>query len=279
MNEKLQYATMLEIPVNTCNVTHQITKKKRNNKKKKVNPEEVKEALLTRINSQTEETFSSSQETGAMADSSSYGAYQSENQAEYYSGNDTTNYSETTDVYDGKERKEKKKFKFTVIGVQLAVIGVLIATIFLTNAFYADSGINVFFKSVFNGGNDVDTIDARTYEDFAPVISIGDGVVDVSEGVISFDGKGSVYAPCDGTVSSIVLGEDEKYTVEITHSDNFKSVLKGLDFAYALEGDTVFSNIPVGYYSGEGASMCFMSGEGTVISDYQIVDSSVVWEV
>ena len=39
MNEKLQYATMLEIPVSTCNVTFQPTKKKRAKTKKQQNPD------------------------------------------------------------------------------------------------------------------------------------------------------------------------------------------------------------------------------------------------
>ena len=35
MNEKLQYATMLEIPVNTCNVTYTPIKRKKKSKKRK----------------------------------------------------------------------------------------------------------------------------------------------------------------------------------------------------------------------------------------------------
>ena len=55
MNEKLQYATMLEIPVSTCNVTFRPTKKKRTKTKKQQNPEVVKEKLLSKINSEKEE--------------------------------------------------------------------------------------------------------------------------------------------------------------------------------------------------------------------------------
>ncbi|MBR1967858.1 MAG: hypothetical protein IKA11_00490 [Clostridia bacterium] len=271
MNEKLQYASMLEIPVNTCSVTQTVTKRKRNGKKKKVNPEAVKEELLNRINSQDgvaplEETPSEQAVSETVVD------------ADYNNDSVENGALETASVYSATEKK-KKPFKFTVVGVQLAVIGVLIATIFLTNAFYADSGINVFLKSVFGNGSETEVVDARTYEDFAPVISVGDGTVAVEAGVISFAGKGSVYAPCDGTVSAVTQGDDGLFMMEITHSDNFKTVLSGLKHAYAVSGDLVYSNIPVGYYTGEDASMCFMSGDGVVISDYQIVDSSVVWVV
>ena len=52
MNEKLQYATMLEIPVNTCNVTFQPTKKRKTRRKKDVNPEAVKQQLMNKINAE-----------------------------------------------------------------------------------------------------------------------------------------------------------------------------------------------------------------------------------
>ena len=52
MNEKLEYAEMLEIPVNTCNITYKPSKNK--NKKKLVKLEEAKEKLLKKINNNVE---------------------------------------------------------------------------------------------------------------------------------------------------------------------------------------------------------------------------------
>ena len=173
--------------------------------------------------------------------------------------------------------KNKKKFKFSVIGVQLTLIGVLVATIFLTNALYADSGINVFLRSVF-GNEQASVVDERTFDEFAPVLSVGDSEVSLADGIMSFTGSGSVYSPCDGTVSSITVNNDGKYTIEITHSTNFKTVLSGIDYAYAGLDQTVYGNIPVGYVT-ESATMCFKNQTGAVISDYQIVDGSVVWAV
>ena len=52
MNEKLQYASMLEIPVSTCNISSVKPKRKRFIRKKKVNDEQVKQQLLEKINGQ-----------------------------------------------------------------------------------------------------------------------------------------------------------------------------------------------------------------------------------
>ena len=256
MNEKLQYATMLEIPVNTCNVTFKPLGRKKVRRKKAVNNEVVKAELMEKVNSELSKTPIE------------------ENQIE--TSLDTAVQEETL---ENLPQQKKRPFKFSVVGVQLAIIGVLVATIFLTNAFYPDSGINVFMRSVF-GGDTVAVSDTRVYGDFAPVISLDDNVVTtLSDGVVTFSGEGSVYASCDGKVTALVKGEDGKYTIEITHSDNFKSVLKGLDFAYAELGDMVYGNIPVGYAMEDGVSMCFVNGEDVVISNYEIIDNMVVWAV
>ena len=258
MNDKLQYATMLEIPVNTVSVTFKPQKKRR--KAKKINHDQVKREVVEKVNAQMEE-----QEETAV---SLFDQPEEQNEL-------NENFSEPT--YEQVVEK-KKKFKVSVIGVQLIIIGLLVATIFLTNAVYTDSGINVFLRGVFGNQNTVQ-VDARTYDEFAPVIALDDGAnMQLEEGVITLSGKGSVYASCDGKVTQVTKGEDGKYTIEITHSENFKSVLGGLDFAYAGLNDSVYHNIPVGYCSAE-ATMCFTTSDGSVISDYQIIDNSVVWAV
>lgn len=264
MNEKLQYASMLEIPVNTCNITLQPLKKRKFRKKKKTDTEMVKNKLIEKVNTEIqtekiEENFENPVDNLEVLPEENI-------ERENYQ----TEYSEN-------KAKNKKKFKFSVIGVQLTLIGVLVATIFLTNALYADSGINVFLRSVF-GSEQASVVDERTFDEFAPVLSVGDSEVSLSDGIMSFTGSGSVYSPCDGTVSSITVNDDGKYTIEITHSTNFKTVLSGIDYAYAGLDQTVYGNIPVGYVT-ESATMCFKNQTGAVISDYQIVDGSVVWAV
>ena len=49
MNEKLQYAEMLEIPVNTCNITYK-PPKKRKGRAKNVDADKVKAELVDKIN-------------------------------------------------------------------------------------------------------------------------------------------------------------------------------------------------------------------------------------
>ncbi len=278
MNEKLQYATMLEIPVNTCNVTLRTGKRKKSSRKKVKNPEQVKEELLNKINA---EQFSEE-------NSSTYVESPIDEYKEAISDQATSEESEElisfpeepTDTASVKPvERPKRKFKFSIIATQFAIIGVLVATIFLTNAFYSNSGINVFFKNVF-GTTQEKVVDDRMHDEFAPVLAVGSMTeVTLNDGVMTFSGKGSVYAPCDGKVVSIAKDGNGRYVLEIAHSQNFKSIISGVDLAYAGLDDMVYSNIPVGYVNADGATMCFKGGDGLVISEYEIVDGSVVWAV
>ncbi len=260
MNEKLQYASMLEIPVNTCNVTLTPVKKGRKKRKKAVDSESIKQELIEKINEKSENMqvpVQPSKEMDELVDE------QVEEQ------------EITASV--GKKESSKRARGFSIIGAQVAVIGILIATIFLTNALYVDSGINVFLREVFKVEQTA-TVDDREYDDFTPVLSMDGAEVSLTDGIMSFTGKGSVYSPCDGVVSSITQTEDGKYTMEITHSTNFKSVISGIDYAYAGLEQKVYGNIPVGYVTA-GVTACFKNQDDVVISDYQIVDGSVVWAV
>ncbi len=264
MNEKLQYASMLEIPVSTCSVSSVKPKRKRFTRKKKVNDEQIKEQLLQKINEQDsfeEQNFSQSESVEEQAELS-------------VAPSDIEQPESTVNV---RQSKPKKK-GLGLVGVQLAIIGVLIVTIFLTNAVYENSGINVFLRGVF--GTETASIDNREFDDFTPIISMGDNYeLKIEEGVISFAGEGSVYSACDGVVTSVIKGEDDKFSLEIMHSPNFKSIISGVERVYVKEGDTVFAKIPVGYLEPDGATMCFTGTDGEVISDYQIIDDMVVWAV
>ena len=293
MNDKLQYATMLEIPVSTCNITEIPKTNKRGRKKKKVNPETVKQELIEKVNSVQDgaEKIEKPEERQIIDQAQIEQEYSEQLRAEETQSPElleqpeqevmAEEHQESATVRSIKEREktEKPKFKFSIIGVQLAVIAVLAATIFLTNAFYADSGINVFFRNVFGNGEVVST-DARTYDKFSPVIAMGNnqGVV-LTDGVISFGGEGSVYAPCDGVVSSLTRDENGKFVMEITHSENFKSLITGVDYVYAGLNDKVYRTIPVGYLDADGATMCFTRADGSVINNYKIIDNMVVWAV
>jgi len=320
MNEKLQYASMLEIPVNTCNITYKPAKKVRRRRKKEIRPEEVKEQLLQKVNAenivskQTIEDVKSEnvaeRENLDIENQSYVNALNCDdmqtpepiNQAdmqqngqgvdgEYYVQGDGENaeipksdyiedlYQPTSNVRRAKIENKKKKgrFKISVLGVQLAIIGVLIATIFITNALYTDSGVNVFLRGVF--GTESSQVDNRSYTDFAPVINDSDLTdYQMEEGVLTFSGTGSIYPSANGTITSVTVDDNGKYTVEIAHNKNFISVFSGLDYAYSSAGDKVYATLPVGFVK-EQATMCFMGADGKVISNYQIIDDTVVWAV
>lgn len=269
MNEKLQYATMLEIPVNTCNVTLKQGKKKKSGGKKVKNPDKVKEELMQKINSETDFEQGNVLAQDVIDD-----------QMELQDQPILDNIAQ--DQQDGEEqfvKPPKKRNHFSIIATQLVVIGVLIATICVTNVINADSGINVFFRNVF-GTKQAQVVDTRTHQDFAPVLAIGQmSEITVDNGVMTFSGEGSVYAPCDGVVTSVAKDGNGRFILEITHNDNFKSVISGVDMAYSALNDTVYSNIPVGYVNADGATMCFKSGDDVVISNYEIVDGAIVWAV
>ena len=259
MNEKLQYATMLEIPVNTANITYKPLKKRRKAKLKNKNPEAVKEELMQKVNSETAETFA--EETALQENA--------EPQEEI-------NYEESVQSASVHKKERKPFFKFSAVGLEVVAVFTLVAIIFLTNAFYTDSAINVFMRKVFSP-TATETVKEKTYDEFKPVVNFG-GDVTLEDGVISCTGSGAVYSALDGTVTSVTLDGNGTYTVEIAHSGVFSSKISGLSYAYLNEGDAVFGNIPVGYIKDGGFTMCFNS-EDAIITDYTIEDNAVLWAV
>lgn len=338
---------MLEIPVNTCNVTYKPIKKRRLKRKKHPSSEEVKNELLKKVNAAAEREIApnavgadsangyensapsaaypadSSESSATSAASSASSAFAgaengfasgraTESGAEYaYSselyGSDTLDNGSFADSREGyynvdnaasgtragralsekrasasvkREKKPKKKFRISAIGVELAVIGALVAVIFLTSAFYPQSGVNAFIKSVFGTKEVTETIDERTYDEFAPVITTAAGeTLSVEDGAVVIGGKGSVYSPLGGVVKSVTADGNGRFNIEIAHSGKFSTIISGIDYAYAAVGDKVFGNIPVGYVKESGVKMCFTGENGAAITDYELSGNAVVWAV
>lgn len=286
MNEKLQYAEMLEIPQSTCTITYKPPKKRLFRSKKSL--DDIKAKVVKKVNENAEkseqETLSDEsvyrKEIGAeaieeMQTETALAPIETQEKIEENLGEEI---SETTTSRIRKVRPKRKK-KISIIGVQLIVIGALIATIFLTSALLPNSGINSFFAGAFGVENNATEPlpDNREHEEFTAVLPAKNlSMVSLSDGVMTLSGKGSVYAPCKGIVTTVMQGDDGKYTLEIAHNDNFKTVFKGVDYAYFKEGEQVFSTIPVGYVSG-GATACFYDEADEVITDYTLSDKGVVW--
>ena len=260
MNAKKEYEKMLEITGSSCSITVKPAKRRKRAKKPTVTDlEEVKDELIEKVNG--EEVLFENAVTDTPYDKIEEPPQNEEEIAEEQTVNITS--------------VKKKKLKFGFIGAELLVIGVLLAVIFLSSAILPTSGINTFLQGVF--GRETEAKDVRTYGDFTPVVPFSDKTkIEIADGIMGYSDKGSVYSPCDGKVTAIYK-ENDKYVVEISHSENFKTVLSGVDYVYPENGDTVYSNIPVGYVI-SGAKACFYSGD-SVITGYTLTGDSVVWAV
>ncbi len=238
---------MLEIPVTTTNI---VTKPKKTRRKKTAPPEELKEQLINEVNAEMAEESAAAE-----------AALPEENE-----------YSEVSIV-----KKEKKRRGVSVVAIQVAVIAVLAAVIVLSNFYIENTGINAFLRYVFSPSASEQT-DDRTYNEFMAQLPTKNGDVVLEEGVMTFSAKGSVYSPCDGKVTAVTL-KDGKYTIEVEHNKNFKSVISGADYAYVEIGSTVYASIPVGFTRGEEVSLCFYNGENAQITNFNVGDGEVVWAV
>ena len=274
MNDKLEYASMIEIPVNTCNITNKPLKK--SFKKKKPVVEKAKEQLIDKINATTTNinTTNSDSQADLPLVSTDYLMGEDTPNAQTLEGQilDEQNGSVTVNKVD---KKGQKNLKLSAITVQLIIIGVLLATIFITNSVYPNSALNVFMRSVF-GVESASTIDQREYLEFSPVFDNEN--ITFAEGVLTVSGKGSVYSCVDGKVDSITQDQDGTYTVQVFHSTNFYSVISGLDMVYLNVGEKVYRTIPLGYDK-DSVKVCFLGGNGGVISDFQVLDGAVIWAV
>ena len=180
-----------------------------------------------------------------------------------------------TDIPVRSNGEKKKKFRFDVVYAEGVAVFLLAVTILLTNIFWENSGMNRLFKSAFGDGQTVQT-DTRTNVNFNAQSPSGEMEVTLDEGVMVFSGKGSLYPVCDGKVASVVE-EDGKYTITLKHSDVFKTVISGVDFVYADQGDDVFKYVPVCYVNGGDAKVS-MYNKDVLVTNYAVEGGSIVWE-
>ncbi len=258
MNDEIDYAEMLEIPVET------VTVKKRERKKPRHEAEnaDLGEQLVAEVNERLEESPEAISEENAE------------------SAENDPNFAESKQIARSEKPKKKKRpfAKKILIGELAAVCG-LCAVIFFTNIFMVDSAINTFVRGLFQG--EATATDDREYSDFklSPVVNDSvDVALTVSDtGVLSFTANCSVYAPANGKVSKVNGSKETGYTLEVKHSDNFSTIISGLDTVYLAEGDTVMSRIPVGYTDGEGAVNVMMYSGDTLLNCYSAEDNKLAW--
>ena len=252
MNEELDYAEMLEIPVSTVNVVKKksIFKHKPFFAPAKPQQEapaqdELKDLVVDSVN----------ERVGA--------------------------YTYTEDLSEPAKPEKKSKFfakdkGSKIIVTELIAVCVLAAAIFLTNIFMPNSAINTFIGSL--TGNKTDAEPSYNEITLSSVVSDkSNAVVNVSEsGVLSFTAKGSVYPICAGKVASVTK-ENDTYTVEIAHTSTFTSVITGLTDVYSAKGTSVQGNIPFAYSDGEAEVRVSMYDNGTLLNCYTLSGVVPVW--
>ncbi len=243
MNEELDYAEMLEIPVETITVKHK-------ERKKRLREPDLQEQLVEQINDRMVEEA------------------------------EDPSYAESTPIAREYPVKKKRDIQRIVLIGEFITACALCATIFFTNLFLSNSAINTFVRGLFNGTETA--ADTRGYQEFtlSPVVNeYADVELAVSEtGVLSFTSKCSVYAPCAGTVTAINGTQDTGYSIELKHSDSFSTIVSGLDTVYAATGEEVKANLPLGYSDGEGEVRVMFYSEGTLLNCYTVDgENAISW--
>ena len=245
MNEQLDYAEMLEIPVNTVNVTKKRSIFKR---RQKAQPQDdIKERVVESVNERM-------------------GAYVISEDV-----SDPPKPEKIRTVDSGKRDK-----KSVILWTEAALVGILAIGIFITNLLMPSTVINTFLSSFAEPTKEEPVYSQLT---LSPIVGdFSEAEVALNDGVLSFTAEGSVYPVCDGTVSK-VTETNGVYTMEIAHTSTFKSVVTGLNCAYSAVGTKVAENIPVGYSDGQAEVRVTLYDNGVALNCFTLNGETPVWTV
>lgn len=246
MEQGLEYAQMLEIPVSTVSVV-----RKKSLFSRKAKPaDDLKDRVVESVN-------------GRLSDEMPEQPYE------------VNGYVETEDLTAPVKPKKKIGVAGKIIIAETAAACLLAAGIFLTNVFVPNTAINTFM-----GGLTAVKEKEASYNQFkltSVVSELSDADVAVTDdGVIHFTQKAAVYPVCDGEVASVTK-TDSLYTVKIAHTSKFVSVITGLDTVYAAEGDEVKSNLPFAYSKGDSEVRVSMYDGDTLLKCYTLSGAVPVW--
>ena len=236
--DNLEYAEMLEIPVNTVNVT----KKKGLFRRKTLRRDDLKSDVLATVNSRAE--------------------------GEEYDGR--ADFIQTEDLTQQPEDAAKPRDGAATVLIAEAVAACLLAGgIFLTNALVDNTAINNFVAGL---SQPAEQQVSYTELELSPVVSLlSDVTVDRAEsGAITFTANTAVYPVCDGEVASVTSSEG-------LYTPSFSSVISGLTDVYVSAGDGVRTNIPFARSDGENTVSVAMYDGDSVISGYTLEGALPVW--
>ena len=254
MNEEIEYAEMLEIPVSTVNVIRK--------SKKRAETQDAEQKTSTAPYAVYSSQFFDGESSG-----------ETENDDSRYENNEGS-MLEAQESFDKKHILGQR-----ILKAEFSLSCALCLGIFLTNVWVKDSAINTFFRSL---TPKTQTTDSRKYTDFRLSSILGEGsdaeMTLSPTGILTFVDEGCVYPTTDGTVSSVVKGDDGKYTVQIAHTDSFSGVIVGLDYVYYEVGQAVKHNVPIGYSKGENEVQVTMYSDGNLLNCFAVSeDNSLSW--
>lgn len=303
MNQEIEYAEMLEIPVSTVNIER---KKKRGRKPRAPKQEftenktaDLKETVIAHVNGRLDEMPQEkiSADAALFAESAN-----SEGRLEF---DDVKERIDTVRLYSAEEKNAARlyaeEYAFdgddvpngvgryalneertprrvrVALGIEFAAACALCGAIFLTNVFMPSSAINTFFRTLTTPQSSTQA-DARTYSDFTLTGVVSDFTeVEMTlspTGILTFTEKCCVYPAADGVISAVQQNADGTYTIRVAHSDSFSGVIKGLQCVYYAVGDEVKANVPVGYSDGEGEVQVTMYSEGVLLNCFEITEEN-----
>ena len=310
MNEEIEYAEMLEIPISTVNVV----RKKRSRKRKTETARplsarahkspDLKESVIAKVNG----NLSSAPFTGEQITADAALFAESANSGGSLDFNEIPERIDTVRLYSDGERPfdndfrlDPREYEFSdedfeneggryenngqipvskgikiALGTEFALACALCGAIFLTNVFMPNSAINTFFRSL--DASNVSAIDSRSYTDFTLSGVVSDfSNVELTlspEGILSLQDECHVYPVADGKVSAVTKDADGFYTLRISHSDSFTGVIGGLEQVYYAVGDEIKANVPVGYSGGETQVQVTMYSSGQLLNCFELTEEN-----
>ena len=314
MNEEIEYAEMLEIPVSTVNIVRKNQRRKRiknheatveagQNSPAELSLPPLKDSVIEQVNNRLNEAPTPAQaENIVEAEGDNEALPTPEGRVNFdpiperidtirlYSAEETGIWKEdfTPQPFGRKNENEGGRYALNykngknnafkiVLNAEFIAACALCGAIFLTNVFMPSSAINTIFRSI-HSATAVAQTDTRHYTDFtlSPVVSeLSNAEISLSPtGILSFTEEGCVYTAANGSVSNVLQNADGTYTVKIAHSDSFTGVFSGLDFVYYAEGEEVFANVPLGYSNGETEVQVTMYSGGVLLNCFELTEEN-----
>ena len=301
MNEEIEYAEMLEIPVSTVNVV-----KKPRKRKKSVAPQPVeepstpktalKESVIAQVNERLDEPTQSeippveTENNGGRLDFDpipdridTVRLYSTDEKRRFADENALfpDDYTLQSDENEGGRyalnAHYTPKAVRRVLGVEFALSCALCGAIFLTNVFMPSSAVNTFFRSLSESPKQAQA-DDTPYSEFqlSPVVSENsDAELSLSPtGVLTLTDACHIYPSANGKITDVSQDSDGLYVMKIGYSDTFTGVISGLSTTYYAVGDEVKANVPVGYSDGESEVQFTMYSSGELLNCFQLTDEN-----